>query len=114
MPRSTRATATSTSESAAVEPEAPPPVHYDALPLGSSGHTPTALNPAWLVLLAFVLPAATWIVLAWKRALDEDPTRLRRSGVRELRKLLAKMARNLAPPEKESDEVEAASHSSVA
>ena len=34
--------------------------------------------------------------------------------VSRLRKLLAKMARNLAPPEKESDEVEAASHSSVA
>lgn len=87
------ATAAKASDNAAAEPEAPPPVHYDALPLGSSGSTPTAFNPSWLLLFALVLPVATWIGLAWKRALDADPTRLRRSGVRELRKLLAKMRR---------------------
>uniref|UniRef100_M4C651 Uncharacterized protein n=1 Tax=Hyaloperonospora arabidopsidis (strain Emoy2) TaxID=559515 RepID=M4C651_HYAAE len=37
--------------------------------------------------------------MAWKRALDEDPTRLRRSGVRELRKLLARMRRAPGTPE---------------
>lgn len=89
----TAAAVASADESDSTEPEAPPPVHYDALPLGSNGNTPSALNPAWLLLLALVLPAATWIGLAWKRALDEDPTRLRRSGVRELRKLLARMRR---------------------
>ena len=89
----TAAAATGTAQTA--EPaEAPPPVHYDVLPLGSSGSTPSAFNPMWLLLFALVVPAATWIGLAWKRALDADPTRLRRSGAREMRKLLARMRRN--------------------
>lgn len=93
------AVAASAADGASAEPEAPPPVHYDALPLGSDGRTPTALDPAWLLLFALVLPAATWVGMAWKRALDEDPTRLRRSGVRELRKLLARMRRADGSPE---------------
>jgi hypothetical protein len=93
------ATATANTSESIATAEAPPPVHYDALPLGSNGRTPAALDPAWLLLLALVLPAATWVGMAWKRALDEDPTRLRRSGVRELRKLLARMRRAPGMPE---------------
>ena len=64
--------------------------HLTALPLGQLSSIPWSFHPAWFLLLAFGLPALTWLGLAWKRALDEDPHRLRRAGLRQVRRLLAR------------------------
>jgi hypothetical protein len=56
--------------------------------------TPWSFSPGWFVLLAVGVPGVTWLGLAWKRALDEDPQRLRRSGIRELRRLLTRVRRS--------------------
>ena len=69
------------------------PTHFAPLSLNAGGATPWAFNPAWCALLALGLPALLWAALAWKRALDEDPHRLRRAGSRELRRLLARLRR---------------------
>lgn len=58
--------------------------------------TPWGFSPLWFVLLSVFLPAALWTALAWKCALEEDPHRERRAGLRELRRLLARCART--PP----------------
>ncbi len=50
-------------------------------------------NPAWFGLLALGLPALLWVGLAWKRALEDDPHRLRRAGSRELQRLLGRIHR---------------------
>jgi len=68
--------------------------HLHPLALGQLGTTPWAFNPAWFVLLSLGLPALIWLGFAWKRALDEDPHRLRRSGLRELRRLLVHVRRS--------------------
>jgi hypothetical protein len=73
--------------------------HLDPLTLGQMGLTPWHFNPAWFVLLAIALPGLTWLGFAWKRALDEDPHRLRRSGLRELRRLLARVRRSGSIPQ---------------
>jgi len=73
--------------------------HLDLLALGQMGVTPWHFNPAWFVLLAVVVPALTWLGFAWKRALDEDPHRLRRSGLRELRRLLVRIRRSGSVPQ---------------
>lgn len=77
--------------------DAVPTVHFAPLAPGSGGATPWPLNPAWFTLLALGIPATLWAGLAWKRALDEDPHRLRRAGSRELRRLLARMRRAGGP-----------------
>src|SRR5882672_3632087 len=67
--------------------------------LGQLGGTPWSFNPAWFLLLSLGLPGLTWLGFAWKRALDEDPHRLRRSGLRELRRLLVRIRRSGAVPQ---------------
>lgn len=76
----------------------PPPVHLAPLALNAGGATPWDFSPIWFGLLAVVLPAVCWTVLAWKRALAEDPYRLRRAGSRELRRLLARLQRAEGTP----------------
>jgi hypothetical protein len=73
--------------------------HLDPLVLGQMGVTPWGFHPAWFVLLAVVVPALTWLGFAWKRALDDDPHRLRRSGLRELRRLLVRLRRADSAPQ---------------
>jgi hypothetical protein len=73
--------------------------HLDPLPLGQMGATPWHFSPAWFVLLAIALPGLTWLGFAWKRALDEDPHRLRRAGLRELRRLLVRVRRSGSIPQ---------------
>jgi hypothetical protein len=70
-----------------------PTVHLAPLALDVGGTTPWDFSPIWFGLLALALPAVLWTVLAWKRALEEDPYRLRRAGSRELRRLLARLQR---------------------
>jgi hypothetical protein len=56
--------------------------------MGDIAATPWPFNPAWFLLLSVLAPAIAWLACAWKRALDEDPHRIRRSGLKELRRLL--------------------------
>jgi len=73
--------------------------HLTALPLGQLSSIPWSFHPAWFLLLAFGLPALTWLGFAWKRALDEDPHRLRRAGLRQVRRLLARVGRGQNMPQ---------------
>jgi hypothetical protein len=73
--------------------------HLTALPLGQLSSIPWSFHPAWFLLLAFGLPALTWVGLAWKRALDEDPHRLRRAGLRQVRRLLSRVGRSQNMPQ---------------
>lgn len=73
-------------------------VHLTPLGLDAGGATPWGFSPIWFVLLAVLLPAILWTALAWKRALEEDPHRLRRAGNRELRRLLARLKRAGSAP----------------
>src|SRR6186713_2747914 len=73
--------------------------HLSALPLGQLSATPWSFHPAWFLLLACGLPALIWLGLAWKRALDADPHRLRRAGLRQIRRLLARVKRTNSSPE---------------
>src|ERR1700730_5517025 len=92
--------ATSAAQTApAAQEEAAPPTHLEPLPLGEIAATPWSFSPAWFVLLAGGVPGITWLGLAWKRALDEDPHRLRRAGIRELRRLLARVRRSKSSPQ---------------
>ena len=75
-----------------------PGVHFSPLGVDSSGTTPWDFSPIWFVLASVVLPAVLWTALAWKRALEEDPHRLRRAGSRELRRLLARLQRGGGTP----------------
>jgi hypothetical protein len=59
---------------------------------------PWSINPAWFALLAFAVPALTWLGFAWRQALAEDPHRARRAGIRELRRLLARVRRLRSAP----------------
>jgi len=81
-------------EAAAAPPElvVPSPI-LEPLKPGHSGALPWAFNPVWFLLLGLILPAAIWTGLAWKRAFDTDPARLRRSGVRDLHRLIAELRR---------------------
>ncbi|MEJ1966083.1 MAG: VWA domain-containing protein [Gammaproteobacteria bacterium] len=76
----------------------PPAVHLSPLGLDSGGATPWDFSPIWFVLLSVVLPAVLWAALAWRRALEEDPYRLRRAGSRELRRLLTRLQRGGGTP----------------
>ena len=68
--------------------EAIAPTHLEPLAVGEIATTPWAFNPAWFALLGIAVPGLTWLGFAWRRAFEEDPHRLRRSGIRELRRLL--------------------------
>jgi hypothetical protein len=67
--------------------------------LGQLGATPWSFNPAWFLLLSLGLPGLTWLGCAWQRALDEDPHGLRRSGLRELQRLLGRIRRSGSQPQ---------------
>jgi hypothetical protein len=68
------------------------------LPLGELGATPWSISPFWFVAMALAVPALVWLGLAWRRALLECPNRVRRSGVKEMRRLLKSLHRYAAPP----------------
>lgn len=69
-----------------------------ALPLGELAASPWSLNPFWFIALALGIPALLWLGLAWRRALLECPNRIRRAGVREMRRLLKSVQRADAAP----------------
>lgn len=73
--------------------ESAAPLHLTPLPVHAGGATPWAFSPAWFVLLALAMPVALWVGLAWRRAWQDDPNRLRRAARRELQRLLARMRR---------------------
>lgn len=66
-------------------------VHLAPVALNANGVTPWDLNPLWFVLIGVGLPAVMWTGLAWTRVLEEDPHRLRRAALRNLRRLVARM-----------------------
>lgn len=70
----------------------PSPI-LEPLQPGQRGAPPWAFNPVWFLLIGLILPAAIWTGLAWKHAFDTDPARLRRSGVRDLHRLIAELRR---------------------
>jgi hypothetical protein len=76
----------------------PLPSHLEPLSLGQLGAVPWAFGPGWFLLIGLGVPTLTWLGLAWKRALDEDPHRLRRKALRDLRNQLARMKRGGAVP----------------
>lgn len=71
----------------------------EALPLGEISATPWSLSPLWFCVMALAIPAAVWLTLAWRRALLECPNRVRRAGVKEMRRLLKKLQRSHQPPQ---------------
>jgi len=70
----------------------------EALPLGEISATPWSFSPYWFLILVIVVPAAAWLAFAWRRAFEEDPNRVRRSGVKELRRLVANIRKSRASP----------------
>lgn len=69
-----------------------------ALPLGDLSSTPWDFSPLWFLGLALAIPGLVWLSFAWRRALLECPNRIRRAGVREMRRLLKNLQRtNQAP-----------------
>src|SRR5882757_5609680 len=73
--------------------------HLDPLALSQMGVTPWYFHPAWFVLLAVAVPGLSGLGFAWKRALDADPHCLRRTGLRELRRLLVRLRRSGSTPQ---------------
>lgn len=71
----------------------PPPVHFEPLAPHAGALIPWAIHPGWFTLLALGLAALLWAGLAFKRALDEDPYRLRRAGRYELKRLMSRLKR---------------------
>lgn len=70
----------------------------EPLPLGELGVTPWSLSPLWFCVIALLIPAALWLTLAWRRALLECPNRVRRAGVKEMRRLLRSLQRSDQSP----------------
>lgn len=70
-----------------------------ALPVGEISATPWSFSPLWFGLLAVGVPALVWLGCAWWRALQEDPNRIRRKGVRELRRVLRSVRRSRGSPQ---------------
>src|ERR1700761_8339027 len=69
------------------------PIHLEPLSLGQVGAVPWGFSPGWFLLIGLGVPVLVWLGLAWKRALDEDPHRVRRKGLRELHRWLVRMKR---------------------
>lgn len=63
------------------------------LPMGELAATPWSLSPLWFIALALGAPALLWFGLAWRRALLECPNRVRRAGIKEMRRLLKSLQR---------------------
>lgn len=70
-----------------------------ALPVGEISATPWSFSPLWFGLLAVGVPALVWLGCAWWRALQEDPNRIRRKGVKELRRVLRNVRRSHGLPQ---------------
>jgi hypothetical protein len=70
----------------------------EPLPLGEIGATPWSLSPVWFVLIAVAAPCIAWLALAWKRVFETDPNRLRRLGIKEMRRLLTSVRKSRASP----------------
>jgi hypothetical protein len=68
------------------------------LPMGELAATPWSLSPFWFIALALGVPALLWLGLAWRRALLECPNRVRRAGIREMRRLLSSLQRGQTAP----------------
>jgi hypothetical protein len=69
-----------------------------SLPLGELAATPWSLSPFWFIAWALGVPALLWLGLAWRRALLECPNRIRRAGIKEMRRLLKSLQRSDAAP----------------
>jgi hypothetical protein len=65
-----------------------------ALPLGELSTTPWSFSPLWFAAMAALVPALVWLASAWRRALLECPNRVRRAGVKEMRRLLKNLRRS--------------------
>jgi hypothetical protein len=74
------------------------PTHLEPLSLGQIGSVPWSFSPVWFLLIGLGVPALIWLGLAWKRALDEDPHRVRRTGLRQLRRHLVRIKRSGSAP----------------
>jgi len=68
------------------------------LPVGELAATPWSLSPFWFIALALGIPGLLWLGLAWRRALLECPNRIRRAGLKEMRRLLKSLQRSNATP----------------
>lgn len=68
------------------------------LPVGELAATPWSLSPFWFLVLALGVPALLWLGLAWRRALLECPNRIRRAGIKEMRRLLKSLQRSDTAP----------------
>ncbi len=68
------------------------------LPLGELAATPWSISPFWFIALALGIPGLLWLGFAWRRALLECPNRVRRAGVKEMRRLLKSLRRTNTPP----------------
>jgi len=71
----------------------------EPLPLGEISATPWSFSPLWFVLLALAVPGIAWLACAWRRAFELDPNRIRRSGVKDMRRLLADLRRSRSAPQ---------------
>lgn len=69
-----------------------------ALPLGDLSSTPWVFSPLWFLAMALAIPGLVWLSFAWRRALLECPNRIRRAGVREMRRLLKSLQRSDGAP----------------
>ncbi|MCZ8132801.1 MAG: hypothetical protein O9284_16115 [Steroidobacteraceae bacterium] len=71
----------------------------EPLATGTFVATPWGFDPAWFAPIAVVVPALAWVACAWWRALAQDPNRMRRAGLRELRRLAARARRSPGGPQ---------------
>jgi hypothetical protein len=69
------------------------------LPLGDLAGTPWSLSPLWFLAMALAIPGLVWLALAWRRAVLECPNRIRRAGVKEMRRLLKNLQRAEKSPQ---------------
>src|SRR3981081_447879 len=77
-----------------------PTLHLQPLALGDIGTTPWSFSPAWVVLLGLAPRGLSCVSLARQCALEEDPHRLRRSGIRELSRILTRVRRSGSSPQR--------------
>lgn len=68
------------------------------LPLGDLAATPWSLSPLWFLAMALAIPGLVWLAFAWRRAVLECPNRVRRAGVKEMRRLLKNLQRAEGSP----------------
>jgi hypothetical protein len=66
--------------------------------MGDPSAAPWSFSPLWFVVMAMAIPGVVWLLLAWRRALLECPNRIRRAGVKEMRRLLRSLQRSGGTP----------------